>query len=101
MNGKVGKRRAPKRSSQIVTHFGEHFRFDARHIDRIPTELRGVYILYDYRKFPVYVGEVGARGGGRITGRLKKHLHSKRFHEVIKTFSVYGMEQEYIRDFEI
>jgi len=100
MNGKVRKRRAPKRSFQIVTDFGEYFPFDARHIDRIPTELRGVYILYDYRKFPVYVGEAGARGGGRITGRLRKHLHSKRFHEVIKTFSVYGMEQEYIRDIE-
>jgi len=100
MNGKVRKRRAPKRSFQIVTDFGEYFPFDARHIERIPSELRGVYVLYDYRPFPVYVGEAGEKGGGRIKGRLKKHLRSRRFHEVVKFFSVYGMDQKCIRDVE-
>src|SRR5574341_1224385 len=100
MKGKVRKRRVPKRSNQIVTHFGEHFRFDARHIDRIPSDLRGVYVLYDYRSFPVYVGEAGEVGGGRIKGRLKHHLRSRRFHEVVRFFSVYGMDQEYIQDIE-
>ena len=58
-------RKTRRPAIQIVTYSGEHFRFDARHIDRIPSDLRGVYVLYDYRPFPVYVGEAGEVGDQR------------------------------------
>ena len=51
-------------------------------ISTIPRELRGIYVLYRYRRGTesynvVYVGMAGAGRGGGIRGRLNTHRRKK------------------------
>ena len=67
---KKKKKGAPKRKFQIVSEYGERYKFDARNINSLPDEMRGVYVLYDWRHFPIYIGEAGEKGAVRLRADL-------------------------------
>ena len=72
-------------------------------INDLPTGLRGIYVLYQYRRKKgsfnvVYVGMARAGGGGGIRGRLKRHRRRKK--ELWTHCSVYEV-WENIRDEEV
>jgi hypothetical protein len=93
-----------KRQKVVVGH-KEHLKFNKEEIRRVP-DVAGIYVIFDSRKVPLYVGRSGGgHGRASIQRRLKRHLTSKspsqkKLQSMAMTFSYYALEPNLVGDVE-
>lgn len=90
---------------RVVVGYKEHQKFTREEIRKVP-RVAGIYVIFDSRKVPLYVGRSGGgMGNASMQNRLYKHFSSKtssqkRLQEMAATFSYYALEPGLVGDVE-